>query len=145
MEGEHELWSFTNALMFLILICIAAVVMMTGMNTLFDIKKIKEDWSNYRCNPLIMPFASFFGENTKQNFEFCMGNIFQTHSLPFIGSIGSLFTQFTNLLTSIFSSIGSLRNVIASLGGGINVVFQEFTDRIQTFFFKLRMSAIHIK
>jgi hypothetical protein len=45
----------------------------------------------------------------------------------------------------IFNSVSSLRNIIASLGGGINVVFQEFTERISNFFFKLRLSAIHIK
>jgi hypothetical protein len=45
----------------------------------------------------------------------------------------------------VFDSISSLRNIIASLGGGINVIFQEFTERISNFFFKLRVSAIHIK
>jgi hypothetical protein len=45
----------------------------------------------------------------------------------------------------IFDTILSIKNVIASLGGGINVIFQEFTDRISMFFFKLRVSAINIK
>ncbi|NBW82324.1 hypothetical protein EBR21_11275, partial [bacterium] len=31
--------------------------------------------------------------------------------------------------------------VIASLGGGINVIFQEFTDRITNFFFQIRLTA----
>ena len=110
-----------------------------------DIKNIKKDWANQRCSPMIMPFASQFGVNTKDNFEFCMGKIFQTHSGGFLGSIGSMFSQFTNLLSSIFDSISSIRNVIASLGGGINVIFQEFTDRITNFFFQLRLTAIHIK
>lgn len=35
--------------------------------------------------------------------------------------------------------------MIASLGGGINVIFQEFTDRITNFFFQIRLTAIHIK
>jgi hypothetical protein len=41
--------------------------------------------------------------------------------------------------------VDSLRNTVATLGGGINVVFQEFTDRISNFFFRLRITAIHIK
>jgi hypothetical protein len=65
--------------------------------------------------------------------------------MPFFGSINSLFSDITGVLGTIFDSISSLRNIIASLGGGINVVFQEFTERISTFFFKLRLSAIHIK
>jgi hypothetical protein len=142
---EHELWSFNNALFVLIFMIIIAFILTFGISKIFDVRKIKNNWANERCSPLIMPFASMFGYNTKENFEFCMGKIFNTHSMPFFGSIGHMFTQFTGLLTMIFDSISSLRNIIASLGGGINVVFQEFTERISNFFFKLRISAIHIK
>jgi hypothetical protein len=140
-----ELWSFKNALLFIILVILCIYVLVFGMSTWLDIENTKKDWANQRCSPTIMPFASYFGVNTKDNFEFCMGKIFQTHSSGYLGSIGSMFSQFTTLLTSIFDSISSLRNVIASLGGGINVIFQEFTDRITNFFFQIRLTAIHIK
>lgn len=143
--AEHELWSFTNALFFIILIVILFIFIIYGASKIIDIKRIKEDWANNRCTPMIMPFASFFGHNTTENFQFCMGKIFNNFSLPFFGSIGTIFAQFTELLQSIFSSINSIRTIIASLGGGINVIFQEFTDRISNFFFKLRLSAIRLK
>ena len=142
---KHELWSFNNALFVLIFIIIIAFILTFGANKLFDVRNVKNNWAEERCSPLIMPFASIFGFNTKENFEFCMGKIFNTHSMPFFGSIGQMFSHFTGLLTMIFDSISTLRNIIASLGGGINVVFQEFTERISNFFFKLRLSAIHIK
>jgi hypothetical protein len=85
-----------------------------------------------------MPFASPYLVQYKENFEFCMGKIFSTHSMPCLVQSQAIFSHFTDLLQMIFDSISSLRNVIASLGGGINVVFQEFTERISTFFFKLR-------
>jgi hypothetical protein len=141
----HELWSFNNALFVLIFIIIIAFILTFGASKLFDVRNVKKNWAEERCSPLIMPFASIFGFNTKENFEFCMGKIFNTHSMPFFGSIGQMFSHFTGLLTMIFDSISTLRNIIASLGGGINVVFQEFTERISNFFFKLRLSAIHIK
>lgn len=144
-KESPELWSFKNALLFIILIVLCIYVLVFGMSTWLDIENTKKDWANQRCSPTIMPFASYFGVNTKDNFEFCMGKIFQTHSSGYLGSIGSMFSQFTTLLTSIFDSISSLRNVIASLGGGINVIFQEFTDRITNFFFQIRLTAIHIK
>jgi hypothetical protein len=143
--AEHELWSFNNSLFFMILIIIILFVSIFGFNRYFDIRNIKTNWATERCSPLIMPFASFFGYDTKQNFEFCLGKTFNIHSLSFFGSISSIFTDFTDLLTKIFDTISSLRNIIASLGGGINVIFQEFTERISNFFFKLRLSAIHIK
>ena len=143
--AEHELWSFSNALFFVILFIIIAFVSIFGASKLFDVRNVKKNWATERCSPMIMPFASLFGFNTKENFEFCMGKIFNTHSLPFFGSIGAIFSHFTGLLQMIFESISTLRNIIASLGGGINVIFQEFTERISNFFFKLRVSAIHIK
>ncbi len=121
---EHELWSFNNALFVFIFIIIFAFVLTFGITKIFDVRKIKNNWAEERCSPMIMPFASLFGYNTKENFEFCMGKIFNTHSMPFFGSIGTMFAYFTDLLHSIFDSISSLRNIIASLGGGINVVFQ---------------------
>ena len=140
-----ELWSVTNALAFLILLVILAITGIFGISSFGSIQHIKDDWANQRCSPLIMPFASLFGYNTKDNFEFCMGKIFNMHSAPQMDSITAIFGTFTTLLGSIFNSINSMRNTIASLGGGINVVFQEFTDRITMFFYTLRMSAIRLK
>jgi len=142
---EHQLWSFNNAMFVLIFIIITGFILTFAVSKIFDVRNIKNNWANERCSPMIMPFASIFGYNTKENFEFCMGKIFNTHAMPFFGSIGGMFSHFTGLLTMVFDAISSLRNIIASLGGGINVVFQEFTERISNFFFKLRISAIHIK
>jgi hypothetical protein len=78
--AEHELWSFSNALFFIIMLILIVFFSIFGINKVFDVKKIKADWANQRCSPSIMPFASFFGYNTKDNFEFCMGKIFSTFS-----------------------------------------------------------------
>ena len=139
------LWNQTNAIAFLIVFVIILLSSISGISALFNIQHIKDNWANYRCNPLFMPFTGLFGYNTSENFEFCMGKIFSTHSAESMDSIGSVFGSFSTILTSVFGSINSLRNTIATLGGGINVVFQEFTDRITMFFFTLRMNAIRLK
>ena len=145
VHRKMELWSFTSALGFIVFLTIIIFALVKGITTLIDFNNIKKDWASHRCNPMIMPFASIFGFNTVENFNFCLGKIFNTHSQSSFGSIGSMFSSFTSILQNIFGSISSLRNTIATLGGGINVVFQEFTDRITNFFFKLRMSAIRLK
>jgi hypothetical protein len=142
---EHELWSFNNALFVVILFVIIAFIINFGMSRIFDIRNIKKNWATERCKPLIMPFAGLFGYNAKENFDFCLGQVFNAHSTPYFGSMGILLANFTNVLQMVFDSVNTLRNVIASLGGGINVIFQEFTERISFFFFKLRISAIQIR
>ena len=42
---------------------------------MISIKRIKDNWPLYRCQPMVMPFASFFGQNTLKNFSFCIQNI----------------------------------------------------------------------
>jgi hypothetical protein len=142
---DHELWSFNTAILVVIFIVIILLILSYGISKIFDIKHIKNNWASMRCSPTVMPFAGIFGYNTKENFEFCMGKIFNTHSMPYFGSIGTMFSHSTVLLSEVFNSMDSMRNTIASLGGGINVIFQEFTERITNFFFRLRISAIHIK
>ena len=145
IDTPHELWSFSNALMFMIIIVIVIVVAVTGISTMSQVKDVSNQWSKYRCNPLVMPFAGLFGYNAKENFEFCMNTIFTNFSMPFLSSIGDIFQQFATMLQSIFSSLNGLRNSVATMGGGINVIFQEFTDRISNFFFQLRLSAIAMR
>jgi len=139
------LWSFSNALVFVLLLILVLVASIFGSQAVVDIKRIKADWPNQRCTPLIMPFAGWFGVSAKENFDFCMGKVFTGHSQPYLGSITSIFGKFTTFLQMIFQSMNSMRNTVATLGGGINVIFQEFTERISMFFFRLRLSAIHLK
>lgn len=141
----NELWSFQNAFLFVLLLVVIFLTSLFGSRAFFDLKRIKDDWPNQRCTPLIMPFASFFGHNTKENFEFCMGKVFNMNSQSYLGVFSSLFARFTFVIQTIYQTLNSLRNTIATLGGGINVIFQEFTERISSFFFRLRVSGIYMK
>lgn len=139
------LWSFGNALLFVIVLVLFFLSLAIGSRAVMDIKAIKEDWANQRCTPLVMPFASWFGVDAKANFDFCMGKIFTGHSQPFMGSVTSIFGSFTVLLQRIFQSVNAMRNTVATLGGGVNVIFQEFAERISMFFFRLRTTGIYMR
>lgn len=143
--SEHELWLVSNAVFFIFFLLLIISIIFSIFTGIFNIKKIKEDWPNQRCQPMIMPFAGLFGYDAKENFDFCMGKVFGTHSSNYFGSLTTIFGKFSSIIQSILNSINSMRNTIATLGGGINVIFQEFTERISNFFFKLRLSGIYLK
>jgi hypothetical protein len=145
IEVEPLLWKFPSALLFIIIFTIAALSSFYGVGAFFDIQNVKDNWAEKRCSPLIIPFASLFGYDTEENFKFCMNDTFNIFAAPFMGTTSGMFSSITGLLTIIFGSIGSLRITIATLGGGINTIIQEFTERITMFFFKIRISAITIK
>ena len=36
------------------------------------IKKVKDNWGEYKCKPSVMPFAKFFGHDPSKNFSECI-------------------------------------------------------------------------
>jgi hypothetical protein len=74
-----------------------------------------------------------------------MKNIFESNSGDITSSFGSVLGMFTGIIGIIMEAVNALRTSIATMGGGINVIFQDFTDRIKTFFYQLQVSAMRIK
>lgn len=108
-------------------------------------KEIAENWPKYRCSPTVMPFAALYGHNTAENFNFCLGNIFQVQA-------GALMAPFTGILGTIVKSIGtfiasinSLRLQLATLVGGVTKIAQEFTDRIVQLMLRVKLTASRMR
>ena len=57
-------------------------------------KEIKRNWPKYKCQPIIMPFATFFGQDVNENFVSCIGNmqgdLMGKFLKPLMGNIGSI-------------------------------------------------------
>jgi hypothetical protein len=145
LDPGPGLWGFFNALAFLILTFAAMAGIAYAMTHVGNAKHVRKNWKHYRCQPAYMPFAGLYGFNAAENFEFCMKNIFTTHSEDITGSFGSVLGIFGTIMHVVMDGVNALRTTVATIGGGINVVFQDFTDRIGFFFFNLRLSAMRIK
>jgi hypothetical protein len=139
------LWNMWNAIAFILVIHIAMFIGMYGIQQADNFQKVKDNWKEYRCQPIIMPFASFYGYNTAENFEFCLKSIFTGHAEQITAPFTSILGVFGKILKTISKTIASIKEQVATMGGGIMTIFQDFTDRIMNFFFQLRMSAIRIK
>jgi len=139
------LWNMFNAIAFLILVTLVLAGTGTGYQLFNNIEEVKANWDVNRCLPSIMPFASVYGANTVDNFQYCMKNIFTKHAQEVTGPFTSVLTIFSEMIGKIFAVANSIRETIATMGGGLMVIFQDFTDRIMNFFFQIRLSAIRIK
>jgi len=55
------------------------IVMFLGLYLLSALasgkKYVEDNWATMRCNPSVMPFASQFGHDTKENFDYCIQNM----------------------------------------------------------------------
>lgn len=110
-------WSYfilTNVLFLLF------VVVTTMISSAQD---IQDNWPNYRCNPLYMPFAS----NVSDNFNYCIQNITKSIS----GDILQPITYTTSLLSS---SLGSMSDDVQGVRGMFDSVRKSFSNIFQSIF-----------
>ena len=144
-SGSVKIWDLFSSIAYVILTI--AVVAVIGFIIYYSdtIEDVKKNWPKYRCQPSIMPFAFLYGHDTGENFQYCMGNMFQGSAMEVAGPFAGMIGSFAKTVSSSMNATNSLRQSVATMGGGINVIFQDFTDRIKNFFFQLRLSAIRMK
>lgn len=115
------------------------------------IKKVSDDWANYRCNPTVMPFASIFGHDPISNFTYCiqnmqssyMGYLMQPLQYNF-SVLGDMGANMTKAINDVRAFINNLRNFITEIiqnifGVFLNILieFQRLTINIKDLFGKL--------
>jgi hypothetical protein len=62
-------WTLSIVILVVFFLLFFSTILMTGVST------INENWATYRCNPMVMPFASIFGHDPIKNFNHCAGSV----------------------------------------------------------------------
>ena len=57
-----------------ILIIVIFIALYVSSFLAIGLKKIKENWNEYRCSPMAMPFAGYLGFDAMENFAVCIGS-----------------------------------------------------------------------
>jgi len=118
-----------------------------------NVQPIKDNWSNERCNPKVMPFAGFinkpegksFSEFTQENFAYCLQNIQKTTS----GNALQPLTYVTGLLQSLYSKFvtdnQNIRELMNNVRKGMENVTKDVMERAINFVVPLQKIVIGIK
>jgi len=114
-------------------------------------KKIKKKWPEYRCNPMVMPFASQFGFDPMLNFTQCIGNM-QSDAMGFflqpvhymLSITGTLGKDLMGSLNMIRKVIASVRGMVGNIVGDIFGVFLNILIQVQTLMIKLKDMTMKI-
>ena len=109
------------------------------------IKKFKENWPKYKCNPAAMPFAGTLGYNTMDNFVDCISSIQAGLMGRFLAPIFTMTKWITSLagnimanITALQSTIFNLKNVFSSMIGDITGVFVNIIVKFQKIIVKMK-------
>ena len=128
--------------LFLICICIGFFVVIEWGSNLSD---IKQNWPEYRCQPHMMPFASFFGQDINENFQFCLNQIIQENTKGITGPFAGGMFGFTTVLTNLMESANSFRTMLATLVGGVIKIVGEFKSRMTALMGRIKLTASRMK
>jgi hypothetical protein len=109
------------------------------------ISKIKKNWPLYRCNPTVMPFASYFGHEPISNFTYCVQNMQTSYMSYLMEPTHYILGVFHNMLGGLMTDIQWIRKKILSLVtniesiiGSIFSVFINIIIEFQRIFIKLK-------
>lgn len=109
------------------------------------ISKIKKNWPLYRCNPTVMPFASYFGHEPISNFTYCVQNMQTSYMSYLMEPTHYILGVFHNMLGGLMTDIQWIRKKILSLVtniesiiGSIFSVFINIIVEFQRIFIKLK-------
>ena len=130
MNRWKEGWTSTLIkaclLTFVLLICLILLFSLGALN------EISKNFHNYRCNPLFMPFAGNFGLDPKENFNFCLTNIFNSKAAVVFAPIYNLLGGFSDIVKLVVDVALGIRKLFSNFLFGVNNFMRCSMCKIQT-------------
>jgi hypothetical protein len=128
----------------ILIILIFVVLFLTPMFSV-GIQKIQQNWVKYRCNPMVMPFASLFGHDPSTTFATCtqstLKDLMGMLLLPMEQSMNVLGTMGGGVETAINDArkiISSIRSLVTEIVQSIFGVFLNILVEMQKMMIRLK-------
>lgn len=112
---------------------------------LADTSQVSKNWPKYRCNASVIPFASFYGHDTTENFNYCMTSMINSEAGGAISPVFQILGTFLGTLTTLVAVANNMRLEMATFMGGVNTIFQNFTDRFMQLSSNVRTTVQRMK
>jgi hypothetical protein len=115
------------------------------INTALDIAEVRRNWPKYRCSPSVMPFASLYGYDTQENFNYCLNAVFQGQVGGVTGPFMGIFATLIQTMMGFLKNLNSLRVMMATLVGGVSKILQESVDRFRLIFSQAKITSLRMQ
>jgi hypothetical protein len=124
------------------LVLILFFIVILGLSTL---QEITENWSRYRCSPYIMPFAGFFGQDSSENFQFCVKSMFESQKSEMFEPMYGMMGEFNGTLGQVTDTINGFRKTLGDTKYNINSFIGDVRSRINAVLFQIRMTFMKMQ
>jgi len=113
-----------------ILIFVFFIILILHNKTLTKMNEIQLNMVKYKCNPLFIPFSSFFGIDTKQNFSECMQQIHINTMPNVLEPITYNLKSISNISEKLSNDINNSRYNISDIRSNISSITDKITNTI---------------
>ena len=126
------------SVLLLIFITICLILAMSYCYIMANIQNIKDDWTNQRCKPYIIPFAGIINapknssilKFTSDNFNYCSQTILQSIMGNTLSPITFVTNMIQNIVGDLANAINDVRGMFDKLRNSIKGISQEIMGRI---------------
>ena len=99
------------------------------------IKRIKENWPQYRCNPTVMPFSQELGNiSASENFTYCVQNMQADYMGIILQPVNYAISLAGTLAMDLISGINAIRHMFdflrEALGGIFGKIYEEVKEKL---------------
>uniref|UniRef100_A0A6C0DBQ8 Vint domain-containing protein n=1 Tax=viral metagenome TaxID=1070528 RepID=A0A6C0DBQ8_9ZZZZ len=141
-----------SVFMFVILLIILFLVL-SYATVMRKVQPIKDDWTNQRCKPQVIPFAGLINKPkdesivdfTGKNFNYCMQNILIGITGKAVQPITYLTYMVQNLFNAIAKCIQFIRIIISKIRDSITSIAKEVLGRVANIMVPIQQIVISFK
>lgn len=150
-QGYYEKYGIS--VIITIIIIVIFVVIWSYFKIMNDIKPIKDDWVNQRCNPTVIPLAGFINkpddmtnlEFTSKNFSSCTKSILRNVTKFSVSPINYSISLINNLMNSMLKSMQMMRILLSKFRNGSMDVTKNIMARLSNIMIPIQQVIIAIK
>jgi len=116
-----------------VLVFIAWIIIEIG-----NYQEVRRNWTHYRCQPSVTPFAAFYGFDLKETLNFCIGQVVKDHAPEVVDPIYNAIQTVSNTADSAFG-------VVRKIEGGVKGLLKGFSDFVINFINSFRLLGTRVR
>ena len=128
-----------------IVILIVFVILFLAPILSVGIQNIRNNWTEYRCNPVVMPFAGLFGESPTQTFTFCIQSMLKDFMGFLLIPLQQSIKVIQNIGGGFETAINDVRKVISSIRSFVTAIIQEVFGVLLNILVEIQKLMINVK
>lgn len=135
----------TGQIVKFVILTLGFCAVLWSLSYLSETAEIRNNWDKHRCEPGVIPFASFFGHDTAENFNYCMTYMFRGQAGQFLSPILEVISTVVTIFSTLIRALSSIRLMIANIVNSATSVLADMRNRIMSVMLELRSSLLRMK